>query len=235
MDKPDLTIIYYTANKLKASFAKKVRQQITNIAGPLPIISISKKPIQLGQNIIEKSKDRSVLNIYNAILRGAKAAKTKYVGLAEDDTLYPPDHFFAFRPPLDSFAYNLTRWNIHTWSKSPFFSIKFRRILATLIAPRQLLIDAIEERFAKYPNISTLPLKWMGEPGRQECERQLGVTPQKVVDFYTYSPVVVFSHPDSLGYLVQGTHKRANVIRALELPYWGTAKKVMRVFYKNDT
>ena len=231
MTGPDLTIIYYTANVLKESFAEKVRKQLLKASQGLPIISVSRKPLDFGDNIVEVAKESGVINIYKAILLGAKKAKTDYIALAEDDALYPEDHFNRFLPPEDIFAYNLTRWNIYTWSNPPFFSIKFRRILATLIAPRKLLVEAIEERFAKYSDTSKIPLKWMSEPGRAFYEQKLGVTPRKVMDFYTYSPVIVFSHPDAIGYELQGKHKRANVIRALELPYWGTAQQVMKEYY----
>lgn len=228
----DLTIIYYTACRLNEPFASNVRRQLLSAIGDLPLISISKKPLDFGKNICDGDTKRSVVTIYQAVLRGAKIAKTKYVALAEDDTLYPPDHFYRYLPPEDTFAYNLTRWNIYTWSRPPFFSIKFRRTLSSLIAPRELLIEALEERFAKYPDTKKIPLKWMGEPGRNRYERKLSVTQRRAKNFYTYSPIVVFSHPKSLGYQLQGSNKRANAIRALELPYWGTAQKVITNFYK---
>ena len=231
MNKPDLTIIYYTANVLKESFAEKVRQQILKAADGLPIISISKKPINFGINIPDENPERSTVNIYQAIQKAARLAKTKYIALAEDDVLYPPGHFYTYLPPEDIFAYNMTRWNIYTWSKPPFFSLKFRKILATLIAPTNLWIESLGERFARYPDPARIPEIWMGEPGRISYESELGVTPRKAVDFYTYEPVIVFSHPESLGFLAQGTHKRANVIRALEIPYWGTAERIMNDFY----
>lgn len=227
----NLTIIYYTANVLKQSFAEKIRKQILIAAGGIPIISISKKPLNFGVNLADETRKRSVTNLYQAILKAGYQAKTKYVALAEDDTLYPPGHFYSYLPPEDTFAYNLTRWSIYTWSKPPFFSLKFRKILATLIAPKNLLIAALEERFAKYPDASKIPEKWMGEPGRG-YEAMLGVSPRKAKDFYSYEPVVVFSHPKSLGYRLQGTNKRANAIRALAIPYWGTAEKVMKEFYE---
>jgi len=228
----DLTIIYYTACRLNEPFASNVRRQLKSAIGDLPLISVSKKPLDFGKNICDKDTKRSVVSVYQAVLRGAKEATTKYVALAEDDALYPPEHFQRFLPPEDTFAYNLTRWNIYTWSRPPIFSIKYRRTLSSLIAPRKLLIEALEERFAKYPDTTKIPLKWMGEPGRNKYEKNLKVTQRKAIDFYTYSPVIVFSHPKSFGYEFQGTKKRANAIRALELPYWGTAQKVITDFYK---
>lgn len=231
MDKADLTIIYYTANLINDSFAHRVRGQLFIASQGLPIISVSKKPLDFGLNISDAESERSIINVYKVILMAAKMAKTEFVALAEDDALYTTEHFHSFRPPADLFAYNKTRWNIFSWSKPPFFSLKFRRTLSSLIAPRKLLIEAFEERFKKYPDTSKIPLNWMGEPGRGH-ERKLKVTPRKGIDFFTYEPVVVFSHPKSYGFEAQGIKKRAGYIRAYDIPYWGTAKKIIKDFYR---
>ena len=230
MTNKDLTVIYYTANLIDEQFAFNQRRLLASAIGDLPLISLSKKPLNFGINICEGNTERSIINIYRALLVGTRAAKTKYVALAEDDTLYPDEHFSSYLPPEDTFAYNMTRWNIFTWSKPPFFSLAHRKILATLIAPRQLLIDAIEERFVKYPDANKIPLKWMGEPGRQNYEMKLGVMPRKSEEFYTYNPIVVFSHPAALGYRVQGKRKGTGRIRAIELPYWGRAGDILNLY-----
>lgn len=230
MNTKDLTVVYYTANRINQHFATSVRTQLLTAIGDTPLISVSKKPIDFGINICDGDTESSVISVYKAVLAGAKAAQTKYVALAEDDTLYSPEHFTTFRPADNAFAYNLSRWSIFTWSQPPFFNLYPRRILATMIAPRDLLIEAIEERFTKYPDSSKIPKRWMCEPGRS-YEKNLGVTPRNAVDFYSYVPVVVFFHPEALGYQTLGTRKKAGVVRALEIPYWGTAQRVIKDFY----
>jgi len=225
----DLTVIYYTANRLKENFAENVRKQLKTTIGKLPLISLSKKPMDFGLNICEGNTESSVINIYKALLMGAKAAKTKYVALAEDDTLYPPHHFFEYLPPEDTFAFNFSRWNFFTWSRPPCFSLRSRRILATLIAPRQLLIQDLEERFASYPDASKIPLSLMVEPGR-DLEQRLGVAPKKAIDFYSNIPVVVFSHPEALGFQGLGKRKATGKIKAIEIPYWGRAEDVLKLY-----
>ena len=224
----ELTVIYYTANLINDRFAQNVRRELSRAIGELPLISLSKKPINFGQNIVDELPERSITNVYKALLNGAKTAKTKYIALAEDDTLYPDEHFQAYLPGKDTFAYNMTRWNIYTWSKPPFFSLQPRRILASLIAPRELFIEAIEERFAKHPQ--RIPEKWMGEPGRGKYEGRLGVTMRNSEEFFTYNPLVVFSHPESMGYQTTGPRKRAGKIRATAIPYWGTSEHVRAMY-----
>ena len=100
----DLTILYYTANTLHEPFATKVRDILWQAKGDYPLISISQKPMDYGQNIVVDFP-RAYLSIYKQILVGAKAATTDFVAFAEDDCLYTKDHFNSFRPKDDEFAY----------------------------------------------------------------------------------------------------------------------------------
>ncbi len=225
----DITAIYYTANKPNEYFAENIRKNLLKALGDIPLISISQKPLNFGHNIVDTGEP-SIINAYKAPVMGAKIATTPYIALCEDDTLYPDEHFYAFRPPLDTFAYNFSRWNMYTWSRPPFFSLCQRKVLATLIAPRELFIEAMEEKFNKHPDISDYKLGWFGEPGRNSYERKLRVTQRNSTEFLTYSPVVIFSHPESLGYQTTGTDKRAGKIRALELLHWGKAEDVIKLY-----
>ena|SRR3990167_2194991 len=195
----DLSIIYASAHKIPEYFAANVLRQLYRAAGDIPVHEIHTTP--------EKS---SITNYYRELIATAKTLKTPYIAFAEDDTLYPDEHF-NHRPK--TFAYNFNRWNIFTWSQPPFFSLCRRMILGTLIAPREEFIEIMSERIK-------LPESQMVEPGRRDGE------PSEV--FETYNPIVVFSHPDSYGY---GTkRKKAGKIRALEIPRWGTAEDVMDAY-----
>src|SRR3989338_4917546 len=146
----DLTIIYYTSNYLddhNPYFLANTKKQLLEAVGNLPVISVSQKPIDLGTNICLGDIGRSHLNIFRQILVGAKAAKTKYVAMAEDDILYSCDHFHTYLPEKDKFAYNMSKWSIYTWTKPPTFSFKARLVVNSLIAKRDMLVEAMEERF----------------------------------------------------------------------------------------
>src|SRR3972149_11342769 len=105
--KPEITVIYYTANVINEHFANNIRAQLLSAIGGLPLISLSKKPLDFGINICEGETERSIINAYKAVLAGALRAKTKYIALAEDDTLYSAEHFNTYFPADDTFAYNL--------------------------------------------------------------------------------------------------------------------------------
>ena len=230
---PNLSVVYFTANVISDYFAKNTQKQLLKAIGDLPLISVSKKPMDFGQNICVGDTPRSHFNIYRQALIGAKAAGTKYIALAEDDVLYSSEHF-NYRSSPGKFAYNLNVWSIFTWSDPPMFSHKgtVRRCLHALICERDLFIEAMEERFTKHPDDSKTKKDVWGEPGKYE--RQLGVTVRETEDFYANPPNIVFSHETALAYEGLGKRKRIGEYRAIEIPYWGRAEDIVKLYKEKD-
>lgn len=235
--KNDLTVIYYTSNWLDTHnpyFLENTKKQLLIAIGDLPLISVSQKPIAFGKNICVGKIGRSHLNIYRQILIGAKEAKTKYVAMAEDDILYSHEHFHYHLPEKDVFSYNMAKWSLFTWTKPPLFSFRNnRKVVNSLIAKRDMLVSALEERFNKFKRVKEdqIPLHYWGDPGRYE--QKLGVTVRETEEFYTTETNIVFSHPEALGYETRGERKRLGDIRAYEIPYWGRAKDILKLYDKN--
>jgi hypothetical protein len=231
----DLSVIYYTSNWLDEHnpyFLENTRKQLLYAIGDLPMVIVSQKPTLFGKNSINVcigDVGRSHLNIYRQILAGCKAAKTAYVALAEDDILYSREHFHSKVPNGDYFLYDMNKLSLFTWTKPPLFSFRHNRMVVNqLIAPRQYLIDAMEERFAKFPDESKIPLKSWGDPGRYE--NYLGVTVRKTDTFMSTCPSIVFTHPQAYGYLNHGKKKRLGDLRIIEVPYWGKAEQVLKLW-----
>src|SRR3989344_3383100 len=88
----DMTIVYYTANVIDDYFAANTRKQLLKAIGDLPLITVSKKPIDFGQNIVVNTP-RSHVSINRVAQPGVKPVQPKFVALAEDVFFYPPDHF----------------------------------------------------------------------------------------------------------------------------------------------
>lgn len=93
----DLAILYYTANREAEAFEAVICAQIQRAAAGRPVVSVSQRPMDFGDNIVVGPRPACMLNRNRQILIGAEAVKTPWVALCESDTLYPPE-FFAFEP-----------------------------------------------------------------------------------------------------------------------------------------
>lgn len=225
----DITVIYITANEINEYFANNTRTQLLEAIGDTPLISVSKKPMAFGTNVYSDTP-RSHLSIYKQALTGVKLAKTKYIAVAEDDVLYPPEHFRKRPSRPDLFAYNIACWSLYTWSDPPIYSYTGRRNHCMLICERDLYIEAMTERFAKYPDESKIDINVWAEPGKYESH--LGVTVRKHELFYTDPSCVMFSHPEGLSFKGMGKRKRLAPIRAYDIPFWGRAGRIVSLYEK---
>lgn len=223
----DLTVIYITANQIPEPFQRLVLYHLFAASKESPFIAVSKKPMEFDTNLISTTPI-SHISIYRDALLGVKAAETKYIAIAEDDILYSPDHFTK-RPRHEGvFAYNIACWSIYTWSEPPIFSYTGRRNHGMLICERDLYIKAMEERFSKFTDDAQINHAVWAEPGKYES--QLGVTPQQTEVFYTDPANVMFTHPKGLSMQTLGKRKRLAPIRAYEIPHWGRAEAVVKLY-----
>lgn len=215
----DLTILYYTANKIPEFFAKNVRENLIRVtAGNIPIISISQKSIDFGFNVCVGEIGASSYNVYVQILLGAHLAKTKYIACCEDDTLYSAEHF-TVRPEDDFFFYNINRWILEEYG---LFRYRNRTTMCACIASTELMIYTLEERFKKYPKDPCTGLAF-GEPGRVEPRLRLPVP--HMFYFRTQMPILTFNHRHGLG----NPRKASELdIKQFELRPWGDAKELWR-------
>lgn len=227
MTDTSLSVVFYTANTAPIDFRIAILDNLEKAIGDLMLITVSKKPMEFGDVNLVEDTPSSHFNIYRQALTGAKSATTKYIALCEDDQLYSPAHF-NYRPRRTPFAYNLGYWGIYTWQDPPMYNYKGRKNLGNLICDRVAFIEAMEERFAKYPNPNPNLKDIWAEPGKYE--RQLGVTIRESEDFYSQPPNVKFSHPTELSFNALGTRKRSGELRATDIPYWNRADD-LRILY----
>jgi len=219
----DLTVLYLTLNRMPEKWVKFHMDTLIKATVDCEVISISKEPVDLGHNILD-TDEPSYSNIYRQMLRGAELSTTKYVAMAEDDVLYSKEHF-KFRPADDCVAYNRSRWSLFTWSN--VYSLRQRVSNCSLIAPRELLIKALTERFKAFEN-QEIPERLMGEVGRNNLERQMGITERKSVDFFSEVPIVHLSHPDGTEERQKIMRKSHGQIKAYDIPFWGKASEVLK-------
>jgi hypothetical protein len=222
----DLTIIYLTASLIPESWAKFQRETLLKAIGDTKLISVSRQPLGFGINILDNGQ-KCTDNIYKQMLRASKLADTKYIAIAEDDTLYHELHFKLRPSSDDTFAYNKNRFTLFTWGE-PIYHWRNRLSNCSLIAPRELLIEALEERFIKYPN--GIPEKLVGELGRGMVERNLGVKERKCEELFSHISVIQINHDFSSEDRQRSHRKSLGPIRAYDIPYWGEAKELIEVF-----
>lgn len=221
---PELTIIYYTANRIEERFAARVRDHLVETAAGIPIISVTQKPVDLGRNICLGDIGFSTYNVYWQVMIGSMHADTPYVACAEDDTLYTREHFEQ-RPPADEFGYNRARW----WVEPQWvFRWRNRTAMHACIALRSLMVQTLDTRFRAYPKpiFDRKKLRSWGEPGRYEGNLNLPEVKRGFFDTPA-APVVTFDHKGSL-YGLRRWNKDDRIER--ELPYWGTAAGLIEEF-----
>ena len=123
MENINATIIYYSSNREDPEFEKKVQETLLKNSNGLPIISVTQKPTNLGENICVGNVGASGFNMFRQVLLACKAATTEFVISAEADCLYPPD-YFTFRPPRNDICYRNSNLYVMPDLRSYFFSKK---------------------------------------------------------------------------------------------------------------
>lgn len=206
----ETTIIYYTDGCVDKSIGELVRKYISKADNPL--ISVSQQPLDFGTNICVGDIGRSYKNIQSQALVGALAAGTKYIALAEHDTLYPEGYFDWVPPKDDVFYYNKNRV-FAVAKKGPQYGmyIPFEDSNPNadqLICNRKIFINATIQRIHLLDSGKPLPTGW--------CEPGFNWLGEKFEWRYTEIPAIDIFHNDNF------TVRRGNFKDiAWEVEGWG--------------
>jgi len=141
-------IIYYTDHHIDERLAAACRKVLAEAAGPIPIISVSQKPLNFGKNICVGEKPRSNRSIYEQILAGLEAApEGAVIYLAEHDVAYTPSHFAYVPEVKDRLDYNQNRYY---WApgQTEYLPARGQWPLSQLVAYREFLIEKVKESLA---------------------------------------------------------------------------------------
>lgn len=227
----DLTIIYMTANRMPQRWVDFHLEHLLAAVGDYPLITVSMKPMDLGigETKLIQTRPYESWSVYCEWNRAAKVAETEFVAIAEDDVLYHPCHFRDFRPQADEAAYDMSRWTLMTWREEPVFSMIRATGGFSMIAPRDLVIEALDERERKYPDGFRRPV----EIGRDDERRRMRVTQRKHVKWWCRYPTVTLAHTRALSSTFQAhprMSRKEGEVKAIEIPYWGRASDIADVF-----
>ena len=141
-------IVYYTDSQLQPELATAVRKRLKKVCGPIPIISVSQKPLNFGKNVCIGEQPRKYKSVYEALLAGVEASpKGSIVYLIEHDVFYHPSHF-AFLPPEHGTLYfNDNRYYYHL-ACDTFDRARGKCALSQLVGWREDILQHAQERLA---------------------------------------------------------------------------------------
>lgn len=211
----DTTIIFYTSNREKPEFEKKIVDNLKKSAGKIPIISVSHKPMDLGTNICVGNVGCSEWNIFKQIQLGCEKAKTKFICTAEADCLYPPTGYFDFDPLITDTAYNFMNvWilKMNRWARFQ----KKNQTLCALFTNREYLLKRLEESIGHSD-------KWYDGNVTHPNPPTLFYHPWKWPSFTSEFPIINVKTENGLH---KTTRVRPEIM--LELPYWGKAEDLKK-------
>lgn len=111
----DTTILLCTDNSCPPEIFNAVKRNLAEVAGDIPIVTVSHTPVDLGFNVVFGKHQRSWMTLYKQIEAGLKFVHSRFVHIVEHDVLYSPQHF-EWEPPSDElFYYNENCW-LGQWS-----------------------------------------------------------------------------------------------------------------------
>ncbi len=212
-----LTIIYYSANTEAPEFEKKITDSLVENSGGLPIVSVSRKPMDLGQNFCIGEQPVCYSNEWKQILLGLKAAFTRFCIAAESDCLYPPE-YFTFTPKEDDRVYRYKNiWAY--WKRRRNWFWRKPRCEGAQVCGREYWIKRLEYMIG-------------GHQGWQPMEENPGVLVSKIFPkeggTWTGDPILTFKTGNSLG----NKTSLCKMPPVMELPYWGSATNIYKRMFQ---
>jgi len=187
-------IVYYTNHSADEKILLACQAQLKRCMEiwKFPIVSVSQKPINFGQNFVMNKMESSVLSMYKQILKGLEECKADIVFLTEHDVLYHPTHFDFTPEKEDHFYYNRNEWHVSSLTgKTVFYehnnTTELSAFRETLISHVKRAIEVNTDAF--HASYGIAPPK--GIPPEEQRLRHYGVYMSKV-------PNIDIRHPNTL-------------------------------------
>ncbi len=109
--KPTVGILTFSDCSIDEHILTQCRKQLIKASEGLPIVSVTRLPVDLGKNIV-LPLERTMLSLFEKIVRGLEELKTDIVYLCDDDCLYHPSHFKFIPPKKGVFYYDWNVWRV---------------------------------------------------------------------------------------------------------------------------
>lgn len=220
----DATIIYYSSNKEDWLFENKVIDNLINMCGNLPIVSVTQKPTRLGKNICVGDVGASGFNCFRQIQIACQNAKTKYVISAEADCLYPPDYFILPEDLEDNKCYRNSNLYVMPDLRDYFF-YKEEGATHSQIVNREFYLKTLNELFKDCPEWNENEKNFPKERYKKEDIFKR----DEIIHYKTKNPVFQVKTHKGMRYY---THSDRTPIATI--PYWGSGKEWRKYLIKNE-
>lgn len=230
-------IVYYSDGELREDILKLCQSHI--LKSGVPIISVTLKPMDFGQNIYLPLK-RGYLTMSKQILEGLKAATADIIFFCEHDVIYPKSHFDFVPERNDVYYYNTNVWKVRFEDGHALYVDNLRQ-LSALSARRELLLRHYENRVRLLQeetskvgeeNINSFVRKMGFEPGTHN--RNERVDDYKYSDYKSAVPLVDIRHDANLTPNRWVKEKFRNQIftqgwtESEDIPGWGKFKDILK-------
>lgn len=212
-------ILYVSSNQEVPEFEQRIRKNLVENCGDIPIISVTQKPTDLGHNIVVGDDiGVSGFNMFRQVLIGMKASDADYVISAEADTVYPPD-YFQFVPERLDVPYRNRNLYVMGQHRTYFYKKEEGATHAQIVG-RQFYIDTLEKLFEGAPEWSATEKNFPKERNRHD----------DVFDHIEYwdteNPVIQIKTSHSMRH-----YTNSDRIPRHDLPYWGSGTDFRKKFY----
>lgn len=138
-------VLYLTGNYLPEKTYKLCQKTLLEAIGELELVSSSRQPIDFGKNVVT-DLPKGYECYFKQILAGLEALTSDLVFIAEDDVLYPKEHF-NFTPPDDRIWYDVHWWKVHKDGLAVSWEAEQ---VSGICAPREALLKWYRSRVASY-------------------------------------------------------------------------------------
>jgi hypothetical protein len=212
-----LGVIYVSSNQEDPAFEAKTRADLLSKVGDLPIVSVTQKPVLLGNNICVGEVGASGFNFCRQVLIALENIDTDFVLSAESDCLYSPD-YFLFTPERLDIPYRNT--NIYVQKYGQDYFCKKSMSTFSQIVGRKFYMERLKELFVDQ-------LQWSMELKNfpKEIKKNLF---DKFETFETKFPCLSFKTGRGMR-----KHSNSDDVPIYELPYWGQAKDLVCKYLKD--
>lgn len=224
-------IIYYTSNREDEEFEKKIRQNILNVCGGIPIVSVSQKPINFGKNICVGEVGVNDDNLFRQVQIACQNSDADFVITAEADVIYPEDYFKFIPQSLDQIYRSDNVWILYT-RKQGYYKKEYSE--GGQIIGRKFYLSILKETLKDLPMWN--PLLYKNGLCPQYADKRW--SPNKIKNpfrkfgwkYFHTNPIISVKTINGLrnyGGRPLGSKK--------ELPIWGNSEKLKQEFaiYEN--